>query len=230
MIKSKVLIASEDEGTVALLSRNLEADGYVVSHHRYGMELFEFLPLVHPDILILDWKPSDEIALQIIQMIRGKLSISSLPIILMSTREAEHDRVRGLESGADDYVIKPFLAGEFLARVHAVLRRSKPGADLDELRGCGVIIDREARRVTRFGRTIELGPTEYRFLELLMEHKGRLVSRTALVETVWATNEPVELRTVDAHVARLRRALVRIGETDPIATVRGSGYKFIDVN
>jgi two-component system phosphate regulon response regulator PhoB len=180
---------------------------------------------VRPDIVILDWLLPGLPGIEVCRQIRAR---SQLPIIMLTARGDESDRIHGLESGADDYIVKPFSVSELIARVTALLRRAKPDRSGDVLEGSGICMDRAAHRVTRFGRDVQVGPTEYRLLELFMSNKGRVLTRSQLIERAWGHDEQIDERTVDVHLGRLRQAIVRGFEADPIRTVRGVGYVFDD--
>jgi two-component system phosphate regulon response regulator PhoB len=183
---------------------------------------------VRPDIVILDWMLPGLSGIEICRQIRARPNIATLPIIMLTARGDEGDRIQGLETGADDYIVKPFSVSEFVARVNALLRRAKPERDANVLEGSGIRMDRTAHRVTRFGRDIRVGPTEYRLLELFMSNTGRVLTRSQLIERTWGHDEEIDERTVDVHLGRLRQAIVRGFEADPIRTVRGVGYVFDD--
>jgi two-component system phosphate regulon response regulator PhoB len=161
---------------------------------------------------------------EICRRVRSRPETRNIPIIMLTARGEESDKIRGLENGADDYVVKPFSMSELTARIRAVLRRIRPALAADELKHGDIVLDRVAHRVTRAGRNIHLGPTEYRLLEHLMQHPTRVFSREQLLDAVWGSEVYVEMRTVDVHVGRLRKSLIQNGETDPIRTVRSAGY------
>jgi two-component system phosphate regulon response regulator PhoB len=164
--------------------------------------------------------------IEICRQIRARPETKGLPVIMLTARGEEGDRIRGLQTGADDYVVKPFSVSELVARVKALLRRSAPERIADVLEGNGIRLDRVAHRVTRYNREVNIGPTEYRLLEQFMENIGRVLSRSQLLDGTWGRDADVDERTVDVHVGRLRKAIVRGTEADPIRTVRGAGYVF----
>jgi two-component system phosphate regulon response regulator PhoB len=179
-----------------------------------------------PDLVVLDWMLPGLAGIEICRQIRARQDTKGLPIIMLTARGEEGDRIRGLQTGADDYVVKPFSVSELVARVKALLRRAAPERIANVLEGSGIKLDRVAHRVTRFVREINVGPTEYRLLEQFMENMGRVLSRSQLLDGTWGRDSDVDERTVDVHVGRLRKAIVRGNEPDPIRTVRGAGYVF----
>lgn len=223
---AKVLIVEDEEALVTLLTYNLEAEGYAVVHAASGTEAMIVVSEERPDIVILDWMLPGLAGIEICRQIRARPETKALPIIMLTARSEEADRIRGLQTGADDYVVKPFSVTELVARVKALLRRSAPERIADILEGNGIRMDRIAHRVTRFGRPVNLGPTEYRLLEQFLENIGRVQSRSQLLDGTWGRDAEVDERTVDVHVGRLRKAIVRGTEPDPIRTVRGAGYVF----
>ncbi len=225
---AKVLIVEDEETLVTLLTYNLEAEGYAVVAVPTGADAMMIVSEERPDIVILDWMLPGLAGIEVCRQIRARPETRALPIIMLTARSEEADRIRGLQTGADDYVVKPFSVSELVARVNALLRRSAPERIADILEGNGIRMDRVAHRVTRFGRPVNLGPTEYRLLEQFMENIGRVQSRSQLLDGTWGRDAEVDERTVDVHVGRLRKAIVRGSETDPIRTVRGAGYVFDD--
>ena len=223
---AKVLIVEDEESIVTLLTYNFQAEGYDISTCKSGSEALMVVNEERPDVVILDWMLPGLAGIEICRQIRAKPNTKALPIIMLTARGEEADRIRGLATGADDYVVKPFSVSELVARVKALLRRSAPERIADVLEGNGVKLDRVAHRVTRFGREVNLGPTEYRLLEQFMENTGRVLSRAQLLDGTWGRDAEVDERTVDVHVGRLRKAVVRGTEPDPIRTVRGAGYVF----
>ncbi len=181
-----------------------------------------------PDLVILDWMLPGVSGIELCRRLRSRPETRQLPIIMLTARGEESERIRGLATGADDYIVKPFSVPELTARVHALLRRSSPHRVADVLSFGEIEVDREKKRVSRAGRAIELGPTEYRLLEFLMERPGRVFSREQLLDGVWGSDIYIDERTVDVHVGRLRKALNRGHENDPIRTVRGAGYALDD--
>lgn len=221
----RLLIVEDDEALIELLSYNLERQGYGCRVARSGDEALLSLDEEPVDLVLLDWMlPGGVSGIEICRQIRAKPDIKGLPVIMLTARGEEADRVRGLTTGADDFVVKPFSIAELIARVDALLRRSAPERIANEIIVGGVRLDRNAHRVTRNGREVRLGPTEYRLLEVLLESSGRVLSRAQLLDAVWGRDGEIDERTVDVHVGRLRKALIRGNEADPIRTVRGAGY------
>ena len=223
-----ILIVEDEEALTTLLRYNLEAAGYDVESVARGDEADLRLREAIPDLVILDWMLPGVSGIELCRRLRARPDTRQLPIIMLTARGEESERVRGLSTGADDYVVKPFSVPELLARVAALLRRASPERVADVLGFGDIAIDREKKRVTRGGRPIDLGPTEYRLLEFLMERPGRVFSREQLLDGVWGSDIYIDERTVDVHVGRLRKALNRGDEVDPIRTVRGSGYALDD--
>lgn len=221
----RLLIVEDDEALIALLSYNLGSQGYACRIARSGDEALMSLDEESIDLVILDWMlPGGASGIEVCRQIRAKPEIKGLPVIMLTARGEEADRIRGLTTGADDYVVKPFSVAELSARVEALLRRSAPERIANEISVGGVRLDRNAHRVTRNGREVRLGPTEYRLLEVFLESAGRVLSRPQLLDAVWGRDGEIDERTVDVHVGRLRKALIRGNEVDPIRTVRGAGY------
>ena len=225
---AKVLIVEDEESIVTLLSYNLQAEGYSVVHTPSGTDAMMVMQEERPDLIILDWMLPGLAGIEICRQIRARPETKGLPVIMLTARGEEGDKIRGLQTGADDYVVKPFSVSELVARVKALLRRAAPERIADVLEGNGIKLDRVAHRVTRFSREVNVGPTEYRLLEQFMENIGRVLSRSQLLDGTWGRDSEVDERTVDVHVGRLRKAIVRGNEIDPIRTVRGAGYVFDD--
>jgi two-component system phosphate regulon response regulator PhoB len=177
-----------------------------------------------PDLILLDWMLPKVSGIEVCRRLRARTETRNIPIIMLTARGEETDRIRGLDTGADDYIVKPFSMSELSARIRAVLRRLRPGLAEDRVRIGDLVIDRVAHRVKRAGKEIHLGPTEFRLLDYLMQHPGRVFSREQLLDAVWGSDVYVEARTVDVHVGRLRKALNRDSAPDPIRTVRSAGY------
>lgn len=220
----KIMIVEDEEPLSLMLRYNLEAEGYSVDTIVRGDDAEIRLRESVPDLLLLDWMLPGVSGIELCRRLRAREATRSLPIIMLTARGEESERIRGLATGADDYVVKPFSVPELLARVKAILRRSKPELIATLLKAGDIELDRETHRVRRAGRELHLGPTEFRLLEFLMQRPGRVFSRTQLLDGVWGHDVFVDERTVDVHVGRLRRALGR--GRDPIRTVRGSGYAF----
>jgi two-component system phosphate regulon response regulator PhoB len=225
---AQILIVEDEEPLSLLLRYNLEADGYNVETVARGDDADTWLREKLPDLVVLDWMLPGLSGIELCRRLRARQETKSLPIIMLTARGEESERVRGLATGADDYVVKPFSVPELLARVRALLRRSKPERMADTLSLGEIELDRVKKRVSRGGRDINLGPTEYRLLEYLMERPGRVFTREQLLDGVWGSDVYIDERTVDVHVGRLRKALNRGRDTDPIRTVRGSGYSIDD--
>ncbi len=223
-MKPYVLIAEDEKAVSELLLYNLRKEDYDVGVAMDGEETLMMIDERTPDLLLLDWMLPKVSGIEICRRVRTGGANPNLPIIMLTARGEESDRIRGLDTGADDYVTKPFSTTELLARVRAVLRRIRPGLKEDRITVGDIEIDRVAHRVTRQGDDIHLGPTEFRLLDYFMQHPGRVFSREQLLDTVWGSDVYVEARTVDVHVGRLRKALRNAGGDDPIRTVRSAGY------
>ena len=222
----RVLVVEDEASLALILTYNLEAEGFEVEHVERGDEAELRLAENMPDLVILDWMLPGVSGLEICRRLRAREGTRALPVIMLTARGEENERIRGLSVGADDYVVKPFSVPELMARVHALLRRASPQRVVGLLASGDLEMDRETRRVRRAGREVHLGPTEFRLLEHLMERPGRVYSRGQLLDAVWGMSAEIDERTVDVHVGRLRKALSRSHETDPIRTVRGAGYSF----
>jgi len=220
----------EDEDALAtLLQYNLEKEGYEVAVAGDGEEGWLMLEERQPDMVLLDWMLPKLSGIEVCRRIRSKSETRNLPVIMLTARGEETDRVRGLDTGADDYMTKPFSMTELTARMRAVLRRIRPGLADDRVNHADIIMDRVAHRVSRAGKEIHLGPTEFRLLDHFLKHPGRVFSREQLLDAVWGSDVYVEARTVDVHVGRLRKALNVDGTVNPIRTVRSAGYS-LDLN
>lgn len=224
-----VLVVEDEEALAELLKYNLEREGYRVSVAQDGEEALIVSAETAPDLVLLDWMIPKVPGIEVCRRLRARPEARNTPIVMLTARGDEGDRIRGLDTGADDYITKPFSMSELLARLRAVMRRIRPGLAEDKLRHGDIIIDRVAHRVKRAAREVHLGPTEFRLLEYLMQHAGRVFSREQLLDAVWGSDVYVEARTVDVHIGRLRKALNNDGEVDPIRTVRSAGYSF-DLN
>src|SRR5262249_26184607 len=225
-MSARILIVEDEAPLTELLRYTLEAEGYEVEIVARGDDADTRLRERVPDLAILDWMLPGTSGIELCRRLRARAQTRSLPIIMLTARGEESERVRGLATGADDYIVKPFSVPELVARIGALLRRTRPERVADKL-VCGDIeLDREKRRVQRGRRELRLGPTEFRLLEFLMEKPGRVFSREQLLNGVWGSDVYIDERTVDVHVGRLRNALNVEAETDPIRTVRGSGYAF----
>jgi two-component system phosphate regulon response regulator PhoB len=221
------ILIVEDEADIALLMRyNLEAEGFRVVAVEHGDEAMEQTRDSLPDLILLDWMLPGLSGIELCRRWRAREETAQIPIIMITARGEEEERVRGLATGADDYIVKPFSVPELIARVQALLRRVSPQLVAAVLKAGDLELDRTSHRVRRAGREVHLGPTEYRLLEHLMRHPGRVYSREQLLDGVWGSDVYVDERTVDVHVGRLRKAINRGRGIDPIRTVRGAGYAF----
>lgn len=223
-MSARVLVVEDEAALSQLLSYNLIKEGFVVSVCADGDEALVAVDEHRPDIVLLDWMLPNVSGIEICRRLRGHKSTRDLPIIMLTARGEEDDRVRGLDQGADDYLTKPFSMTELTARIRALLRRSQPAVAGDIATFHDISLDRETMRVRRGSRDVHLGPTEFRLLDMLMRRPGRVYSREQLLDQVWGNDVYVELRTVDVHVGRLRKALNKGREADPIRTVRSAGY------
>ncbi len=221
------ILVVEDEADLSVLLRyNLEAEGFRVFTAESGDEAAEAIKESLPDLILLDWMLPGLSGIELCRRWRSREETARVPIIMITARGEEEERVRGLATGADDYIVKPFSLPELLARINALLRRSSPQLVTSVLKAGDLELDRTSHRVRRSGREVHLGPTEYRLLEYLMRHPGRVYSREQLLDGVWGNDVYVDERTVDVHVGRLRKAINRGRSIDPIRTVRGAGYAF----
>jgi two-component system, OmpR family, phosphate regulon response regulator PhoB len=223
-VKPHLTVVEDETALIELLRYNFEKEGFRVTTASDGEAALVTIAESKPDLVILDWMLPHVSGLEVCRQLRRKSETRDLPIIMLTARGEEADRVRGLEVGADDYVAKPFSPSELIARVRAVLRRAKPSSAQDLLTFGGLVMDLSAHRVLRAGRSIHLGPTEFRLLRFLLERPGRVYSREQLLDAVWGRDIYVEPRTVDVHIRRLRKAINAPGETDLIRTVRSAGY------
>ena len=220
----QILVVEDEDALSTLLQYNLEKEGYAVRLSADGEDALVQVDERLPDLIVLDWMLPKISGIEVCRRLRGRAETRNVPIVMLTARGEESDRIRGLDTGADDYVIKPFSMTELTARLRAVLRRIRPGLAEDRVHHGDIIVDRVAHRVKRAGREIHLGPTEFRLLDYLIQHPGRVFSREQLLDSVWGSDVYVEARTVDVHIGRLRKALNRDEETDPIRTVRSAGY------
>ena len=225
-MKPKVLVVEDEESLAVLLRYNLESEGYDVEAVNRGDEAEIRLKENLPDIVVLDWMLPGLSGIELCRRLRARSETERLPILMLTARSEEAERVRGLATGADDYMVKPFSVPEFVARVRALLRRARPEHVSSQLKSADIELDREKKRVHRGQREVHLGPTEFRLLEFLMTSPGRVFTREQLLNAVWGRDVYIDERTVDVHIGRLRKTLTRGRETDPIRTVRGSGYAF----
>jgi two-component system phosphate regulon response regulator PhoB len=225
-MKPKVLVVEDEEALSVLLRYNLESEGYDVETVNRGDEAEIRLKENLPDIVVLDWMLPGLSGIELCRRLRARAETERLPVLMLTARSEEAERVRGLSTGADDYMVKPFSVPEFVARVRALLRRASPEQVSQQLKSGDIELDREKKRVHRKEREVHLGPTEFRLLEFLMMSPGRVFTREQLLNAVWGRDVYIDERTVDVHIGRLRKTLTRGKETDPIRTVRGSGYSF----
>lgn len=228
-MKPYILIVEDEAALLTLLRYNLEKEGFEVGEAVDGGEALLMAAERRPDLMVLDWMLPTLSGIEVCRRIRRRPEARNLPIVMLTARGEEADRIRGLNSGADDYVVKPFSPAELVARIRAVLRRLRPVLGDEVLRYADLRMDLAAHRVTRDGAQIQLGPTEFRLLRHLMEHPGRVFTREQLLDSVWGPDIFIETRTVDVHVRRLRRALNGGQRPDLIRTVRSAGYA-LDVN
>lgn len=224
MTAPKILVVEDEEPLCVLLRYNLEAEGYQVEVITRGDEAEIRLQESVPDVLVLDWMLPAVSGIELCRRLRVRPETERLPIIMLTARGEESDRVRGLSTGADDYLVKPFSTPELLARVRALLRRANPEILSSVLTVGDIVMDRETHRIYRRKEEIKLGPTEYRLLEFLMQNPGRVFSRSQLLDNVWGETIYIDERTVDVHVGRLRKAINVARQPDVIRTVRGAGY------
>lgn len=221
-----ILVVEDETALAELLRYNLTAEGFRLSVAADGEEAEMLLSEDSFDLIVLDWMLPGISGLELCRRLRRHDATKALPVLMLTARGEEGDRVRGLATGADDYVVKPFSVPEMVARVKALLRRASPQLVADTLQRGDIVLDRSAHRVTRRTREVRLGPTEFKLLEFFMENAGRVLSRQQLLDGVWGRDSFIDGRTVDVHVGRLRKALIRGPDVDPIRTVRGAGYVF----
>jgi two-component system, OmpR family, phosphate regulon response regulator PhoB len=222
----RILVVEDEDALALIIKYNLESEGYWVECVARGDEAEIRIAEGGLDLVVLDWMLPGVSGLEICRRLRAREATRTLPVIMLTARGDEQERVRGLAIGADDYVVKPFSTPELMARVKALLRRAKPERVSAKLVFGDVELDRETHRVMRGGREVHLGPTEFRLLEHLMQRPGRVHSRAQLLDSVWGATAEIDERTVDVHIGRLRKALVQGEESDPLRTIRGAGYAF----
>jgi two-component system phosphate regulon response regulator PhoB len=223
-MKPYIIVAEDEDALSTLLTYNLEKEGYEVGMAVDGDEALVMISERMPDLLVCDWMMPKVSGIEVCRRLRSQGNTRNLPIVMLTARSEESDRIRGLDTGADDYVVKPFSMVELVARIRAVLRRIRPGLSEDRVTFGELSVDRLSHRVQRMGRDIHLGPTEYKLLDYLMQHPRRVFSREQLLDAVWGNDVYVEARTVDVHIGRLRKALNSDDAFDPIRTVRSAGY------
>ena len=222
--QATVLVVEDEPAQRDVLAYNLEADGFKVAMAADGEEGLLMVDEVQPDIILLDWMLPNVSGIEVCRRLKTRPETRNIPVIMLSARSEDVDRVRGLETGADDYVVKPYSVIELLARVRSQLRRTRPASVGEVLVFDDITLDSETHKVTRGGSNLKLGPTEFRLLATFMERPGRVWSREQLLDRVWGRDIYVDTRTVDVHVGRLRKTLCDAGGKDPIRTVRGAGY------
>ena len=219
------VLVVEDEGAQReVLKYNLEAEGFNVVMAENGDEAMLLVAEEQPDLIVLDWMLPNVSGIEVCRRVKADPSTRQIPIIMLSARSEEVDRVRGLETGADDYVVKPYSVVELMARLRTQLRRTRPASMGERLSFADIILDASEHRVFRGGLALHLGPTEFRLLSTLMEKPGRVWTREQLLDRVWGRDIYVDSRTIDVHVGRLRKALMQNGGNNPVRTVRGTGY------
>ena len=219
-----VLVVEDEPAQREVLAYNLEAEGFDVVKAADGDEALLLVAETTPDIIVLDWMLPGISGIEICRRLKSRSKTAEIPVIMLPARSEEVDRVRGLETGADDYVVKPYSVMELMARVRNQLRRVRPAAVGQRLQYEDIVLDGETHRVTRNEQPLKLGPTEFRLLSTFMEKPGRVWSREQLLDRVWGRDIYVDSRTVDVHIGRLRKALCVHGGGDPLRTVRGAGY------
>jgi two-component system phosphate regulon response regulator PhoB len=219
-----VLVVEDEDALATLLDYNLMKEGFRVERAADGEEALLRVAEEPPDLVILDWMLPKVSGVEVCRQLRAGAETRRTPVLMLTARGEEGDKVRGLDTGADDYVVKPFAMSELVARIRALLRRTRPELVEERLEYADLVLDRGRHRVTRGGKDVHLGPTEYRLLDFLMQRPGRVFSRERLLDAVWGANTYVEVRTVDVHVGRLRKALRQNDAPDLIRTVRSAGY------
>lgn len=222
--KPHVLIVEDEAAQREVLAYNLEAEGFRVSRAENGEEGLICVEEDAPDVIVLDWMMPNLSGIEVCRRLKMRPETRAIPVIMLSARSEEVDKVRGLETGADDYVVKPYSVSELMARVRSQLRRVRPATVGQVLTFDDIVLDAETHRVTRDDNPLKLGPTEFRLLSTFMEKPGRVWSRDMLLDRVWGRDIYVDTRTVDVHVGRLRKVLTQNGGADPVRTVRGAGY------
>ena len=223
---TSILVVEDEAALAELLRYNLEVAGFSVRTAVSGEDAEVILSEDRFDFLVLDWMLPGVTGIELCRRLRQRPETKSLPILMLTARGEEADRIRGLSTGADDYVVKPFSVNEVIARVKALLRRAAPDLIADVLTYSDITLDRAAHRVTRTGREVRLGPTEFRLMVFMMENRGRVLTRQQMIDGAWGRDGDIDERTVDVHIGRLRKVLVDVDEADPIRTVRGGGYVF----
>ena len=226
-MNGKIFIIEDEPSIIQLVQHNLEKNGFLVSSSLNGNDGLKELKKFQPDLLLLDWMLPDLSGIEICKNIRKDNSFKNLPVIMLTAKGEEEDKIKGLDSGVDDYLTKPFSFNELMARIKAVLRRSNPNTVSDNLKFDDLMLDRIEKRVFRADKEIQIGPTEFRLLEFFLTNPKRVYSRDQILETVWPNNVNVESRTIDVHIRRLRQSINIEGKKELIRTVRSSGYSLI---
>ena len=222
--KPTILLVEDEPAQRAVLAYNLKSEGFYVIEAEDGEEALVMAQESVPDLVLLDWMLPHVSGLEVCRRLKSGKATRALPVIMLSARSEELDKVRGLETGADDYMVKPYSVAELMARVRKELRRTRPASVGEELVFDDIVLDAASHRVSRAQNEIKLGPTEFRLLAAFLENKGRVLSREQLLDRVWGRDIYVDTRTVDVHIGRLRKALMQHGGDDPLRTVRGAGY------
>ena len=226
-MNGKIFIIEDEPSIIQLVQHNLEKNGFIVSSSLNGNDGLKELKKFQPDLLLLDWMLPDLSGIEICKNIRKDNSFKNLPVIMLTAKGEEEDKIKGLNSGVDDYLTKPFSFNELMARIKAVLRRSNPNTVSDNLKFDDLMLDRIEKRVFRDGQEIKLGPTEFRLLDFFLTNPKRVYSRDQILESVWPNNVNVESRTIDVHIRRLRQSVNLKNKNELIRTVRSSGYSLI---
>jgi len=222
--KPTILLVEDEPAQRAVLAYNLKSEGFDVIEAEDGEEALVMAQDSLPDLVLLDWMLPHVSGLEVCRRLKSGKATRALPVIMLSARSEELDKVRGLETGADDYMVKPYSVAELMARVRKELRRTRPASVGEELVFDDIVLDAGSHRVSRAQNEIKLGPTEFRLLAAFLENQGRVLSREQLLDRVWGRDIYVDTRTVDVHIGRLRKALMQHGDDDPLRTVRGAGY------
>ena len=226
-MNGKIFIIEDETSIIQLVQHNLKKNGFIVSSSLNGNDGLKELKKFQPDLLLLDWMLPDLSGIEICKNIRKDNSFKNLPVIMLTAKGEEEDKIKGLNSGVDDYLTKPFSFNELMARIKAVLRRSNPNTVSDNLKYDDLFLDRIEKRVFRDDLEIKLGPTEFRLLEFFLTNPKRVYSRDQILESVWPNNVNVESRTIDVHIRRLRQSVNLKNKKELIRTVRSSGYSLI---
>ena len=226
-MNGKIFIIEDEPSIIQLVQHNLEKNGFIISSSLNGNDGLKELKKYQPDLLLLDWMLPDLSGIEICKSIRKDNSFKNLPVIMLTAKGEEEDKIKGLDSGVDDYLTKPFSFNELMARIKAVLRRTNPNTVSDNLKFDDLMLDRIEKRVFRDGQEIKLGPTEFRLLDFFLTNPKRVYSRDQILESVWPNNVNVESRTIDVHIRRLRQSVNLKNKRELIRTVRSSGYSLI---